>query len=262
MEYPSMRWIYLSPHLDDAAFSCGGLIWEQTQAGLEVQIWTICAGDPPQGSISPFAEALHERWESGADAGPLRRQEDLLACKILGAAGRHMPIPDCIYRRQKETGEHLYASEEALFGELHPSENELVESLADSLRETVLSGSSETVNLVCPFGLGGHVDHQLTRAAAERVSCSAPDWAIWYYADFPYLLEDATLLAELPQQEWHSQVFPVTADGLEAWQRAMAAYRSQVSTFWDGVEDMKASIAAYCGETGGVRLWWREAPTE
>jgi hypothetical protein len=37
----AMRWIYLSPHLDDAALSAGGLIYEQTQAGIQVEIWTF-----------------------------------------------------------------------------------------------------------------------------------------------------------------------------------------------------------------------------
>ena len=30
-----MRWIYLSPHLDDAVLSCGGLIFEQSRQGLQ-----------------------------------------------------------------------------------------------------------------------------------------------------------------------------------------------------------------------------------
>ena len=31
--FKHMRWIYLSPHFDDAVLSCGGLIWEQTHSG-------------------------------------------------------------------------------------------------------------------------------------------------------------------------------------------------------------------------------------
>jgi len=42
-----MHWIYLSPHLDDAVLSCGGIIWQQVQSGHQVEIWTICAADPP-----------------------------------------------------------------------------------------------------------------------------------------------------------------------------------------------------------------------
>ena len=78
-----MDWIYLSPHLDDAALSLGGLIWEQTQAGKRVSIWTICAGNPPPGDFSPFAEALHARWEVGRDAMEERRTEDIESCKRL-----------------------------------------------------------------------------------------------------------------------------------------------------------------------------------
>src|SRR5512139_3118661 len=79
-----MHWIYLSPHLDDAALSCGGLIWEQVHAGDTVSVWTICAGDPPNGSLSPFAEALHARWQSGIEAAVLRREEDVTSCLLLG----------------------------------------------------------------------------------------------------------------------------------------------------------------------------------
>lgn len=250
-----MRWIYLSPHLDDAAFSCGGLIWEQAQAGFDTQVWTVCAGDPPDGPLSPFAESLHQRWESGTAAGQVRREEDLMACQILGAAARHLPIPDCIYRRQPGSGDYLYASEESLFAELHPLEAALVESLADSLQAALLDGPPLTLSLVCPLGLGGHVDHQLTRAVTERLTCSQLDCTTWYYADFPYVLEDATLLAELPSQSWRSQVFPVSQAGLEAWQHSMAAHASQISTFWDSLADMQTSIETYCRETGGVRLW-------
>jgi hypothetical protein len=69
--------IYLSPHLDDVTLSCGGLVWEQVQAGEQVEIWTICAGDPPPGALSPYAEELHHRWGYGIEAIAERRIEDI-----------------------------------------------------------------------------------------------------------------------------------------------------------------------------------------
>jgi hypothetical protein len=63
-----MEWIYLSPHFDDVAFSCGGLVWEQTELGDEVSIWTICAGEPPPGPVSKYAQSLHDRWKTGPSA--------------------------------------------------------------------------------------------------------------------------------------------------------------------------------------------------
>ncbi len=125
-----MSWLYLSPHLDDAALSCGGLIWEQAQSGEEVSLWTICAGDPPSGPLSPFAESVHARWGTGREASAARRAEDIRSCAILGAAFHHLSIPDCIYRRSPKTGEVLYGSEETIFGPVHPEETLLVSKLA------------------------------------------------------------------------------------------------------------------------------------
>ena len=98
-----MSIIYLSPHLDDVALSCGGLIWEQTQSGDSVEIWTICAGDPPQDRLSPFAEELHQRWRVGHNAVDIRREEDIHSCRLLGAKYRHFEVPDAIYRIHPKT---------------------------------------------------------------------------------------------------------------------------------------------------------------
>ena len=57
-----MRWIYISPHFDDAVLSCGGLIFEQARQGIPVEIWTICAGDAPPGPLSQLAQDCHVQW--------------------------------------------------------------------------------------------------------------------------------------------------------------------------------------------------------
>jgi LmbE family N-acetylglucosaminyl deacetylase len=248
-------WIYLSPHLDDIAYSCGGLLWEQAQAGQMVHVWTICAGDPPPGPLSPFAQSLQDRWELGGASSQRRREEDLRSCAILGAIPRHFSISDCVYRRTPEAGDYLYSSEESLFGLLHPADSDLVAQLAGILDEEISSQPASEVNLVCPLALGGHVDHRLTRAAVERVELGGPVGKVWYYADFPYVLDDSALLVQLAKGGWDWQVFPISPLGLQAWQRSMAAHTSQVSTFWSGVPEMEASIRNYCEETGGVRLW-------
>ena len=89
-----MKWIYISPHLDDAVFSCGGTIWEQICRGEAVEIWTMCAGDPPPGLLTPFAETLHQRWGTGFDSLAERRTEDYAAAAVLGASIVHFDIPD------------------------------------------------------------------------------------------------------------------------------------------------------------------------
>jgi LmbE family N-acetylglucosaminyl deacetylase len=87
-----MHAVYLSPHLDDAALSCGGQIAQQTAAGLPVLIVTLMAGDPPARPLSPFAQQLHTRWQlhDAPTAVAARRAEDTAACRHLAA--EYVPI--------------------------------------------------------------------------------------------------------------------------------------------------------------------------
>jgi len=240
-----MDCIYLSPHLDDIALSCGGLVWQQAQSGESISIWTICAGDPPAGALSPFAEALHTRWQTGRDAYQQRRQEDRLSCEVMRAGCTHLALPECIYR-QSITGEFLYDSEESLFGPLHPAEQTLVERLAGQLAAAL----PPDAQLVAPLALGGHVDHRLARLAAERLGRPLD-----YYAEYPYVLKSGDVLDDLRRQGWAAVVHPVLEPGMMAWQAAVAAHASQISTFWAGVGEMEAALQAYCRQVGGIPLW-------
>ena len=241
-----MTWIYLSPHFDDVALSCGGLVWQQVQAGEAVQIWTICGGAPdPSQPFSPFAQSLHERWGTGPAAVAARRREDLASCRVMGARARHLAVFDCIYRTSAD-GQAYYASEEALNGPLHPDEAANAAEIS-RLRAVRLPRGAQ---VVCPLSLGDHVDHQLTRRAAEQIGRP-----LWYYADYPYVLRQPARLEELRQAGWKQETFPLSAAGLTAWQEAVAAHASQISTFWRNEATMRAAIADYAAQAGGIALW-------
>ena len=51
--------------------------------GEMVSIWTVCAGEPPLGDLSPFAKELHARWELGQNAPAQRRIEDKIPANAL-----------------------------------------------------------------------------------------------------------------------------------------------------------------------------------
>ena len=243
-----MHWIYLSPHFDDVALSCGGLVWEQVQAGDTVSLWTICAGAPdPSHPFSPFARSLHERWGTGPASVAARRAEDIASCRVMGASYRHLSVYDCIYRSDAQ-GQPYYASEEALTGPLHPDE------AASAVQLTRLNAQDLPldVQVVCPLSLGNHVDHQLTRLAAEQSG-----HALWYYADFPYVLRRPAALLEFEQVGWQRENFHLSATGLKAWQDCVAAHASQISTFWADELAMRTAIAAYAAQERAISLWRR-----
>ncbi len=237
-----MNWIYLSPHLDDVALSLGGLLWEQAAFGEVTTIWTICAGEAPDAPLSTFAESLHARWETGTEAMATRRLEDIKSCAVLRALYRHFSIPDCIYRQSERTGEYLYISESSLNSPLHPDEQTLVRKLSQTLKAAL----TPEVNLVCPFGLGNHVDHQLTRAAAEDLNIP-----MWFYADYPYCEE----LSNWEPKDLTSHQFTISEQGMRAWHDSVAAHQSQISTFWKNISEMRTEILEYARKMGGVILW-------
>jgi len=233
-----MHWIYLSPHTDDAVLSCGGLIYEQARSGERVEVWTFFTADPPPGPLlSPFAQELHERWGGGKRAYAARRAEDLQACAILGAEARHFDLPECIYRRLPG-GEPVIHTRDDLWRPYPSSEQALVERIAAILRE----GAPADARLVSPLTAGGHVDHRLVRAAAE-----AARRELWYYADYPYAAqaEHGFRLSDWVGEDWEVYARAISAKGLHAWQAAVAAYHSQLSSFWSSEEEMRAAIADF-----------------
>ncbi len=240
-----MRWIYLSPHLDDAVLSCGGLIREQTLSKIQVEIWTICSGDPPPGELSPFAKLLHTRWGTEIDTSSLRRAEDVAACQIIGARHRHLPILDCIYRQSKD-GHWLYPSEESIFGILSVEDAGTVFTLQTFLA-TILKPDDV---LVIPLTIGNHVDHQLVRIAAEGLG-GRP---LLYFADVPYVIEHPEKVLEVTQN-FKSQLYNFSLPALTSWQESIQAYRSQLDVLFKGVENMYATIDQYYQKEKGLRLW-------
>jgi len=241
--------IYLSPHLDDAALSCGGQIFQQTNAGQRVLIVTITAGDPVISAVSDYAQSLHARWELLADAVAGRRQEDLAANLILGADTRHWRVPDCIYRYHPQSGAPLYVSDADIFGSVDPAEHSLIDELAEQMAHLPTHGQ-----IFVPLTIGHHVDHQLARAAAERAFGVK---YLTYYEDYPYAEQTGALenVISAEQARWQAQIIPLTAAAVQAKIAAIAEFKSQLSTFFNSHTHLEQRIQDFTQTIGGERVW-------
>jgi LmbE family N-acetylglucosaminyl deacetylase len=242
----TMRWVYISPHFDDAVLSCGGLIWEQTHSGIPVEVWTVMAGDPPTGPVSDLIARVHFEWNTGTpqETVALRRIEDRNAARHVGANVRHLKVVDALYRRTN-TGNLLYTQDVLGAIPVHPRDAGLVEEVTHQIAENL----SQHDTIVCPLGLGNHVDHIITRQAVEALHRPT-----WYYADVPYVLRNADSLAPATMA-LKGKTFFISSQGLAAWQKGIAAYASQMSTLFDGVQDMRAKIKNYQLSRNGLTIW-------
>lgn len=253
MPKPLYQRIYLSPHLDDAALSCGGRIYQERQAGLSVLVLNLFAGDPPPDALeSPFAAALHTRWELDSDPVQARRAEDRRALALLDAAGLYWEWPDCIYRRHPATGQFLYHAEEHLNGPVHLAEGELVKTVAQRLAGLPLAPGGR---VYAPLAVGGHVDHRLTRQAVE--DWGAPQGELLYYEDYPYAERLGAVEAALQGGDWQDETVPLAEAAMAAKIAAIACYNSQISTFFSGLDEMAQRLRAYAASVGGAERYWR-----
>ncbi len=239
-----MRWIYLSPHLDDAVLSAGGWIYEQTRRGLPVEIWTIMCGIP-QGEISPFAQVIHYQWgiSEPEEVVRLRKLEDAQAAQLVGAKTLYFDFLDCIYRRGKHGG-WLYAD---IFSPPHEDEA----SLPAQIASVIAARLQPEDKVICQFAIGPHVDHVLVRQAAELLHRP-----LLYALDVPYIFRAPE---QIPAYTEGLRVanFEIGVEALRIWQDGIAAYASQISSLFENENDMREKIAAYAGENRNFSLWLR-----
>jgi LmbE family N-acetylglucosaminyl deacetylase len=247
--------VYLSPHLDDAVLSCGGLIHQQAMADQRPLVITLFAGEPPRdAALSDFAQSVHARWEDQAELVPTRWAEDQAALATLRADYLRLSYPDCIYRGREHEGEWYYASEQAIFGEVHSAEGQLPAELATTL--TTYIPPDEGVTLYAPLTVGNHVDHQLTFAAA--LILREQDWQVRFYEDYPYVETEGALAAALAArgaEHWQSAVTPLDDDDIAAKIRAITCYESQLGVLFDAAEAIPGRVRSYVDLVGGERLW-------
>lgn len=239
-----MRYVYLSPHLDDAVLSAGGLIYDQTQAGMPVEIWTFMAGYPDEAELTDFARMLHRAWGTGSarQTVELRRREDEKAAAAVGARVVHFDFYDCIYRRG-EDGQALYTD---IFVPPCEADAQLVEQVA----RTISAALRPDDVAVCQLAVGSHVDHVIVRQAAETLGRP-----LIYDADIPYLLNFPGQLDPKTDGMAEPSVQVVSKAGLEAWLAGISAYASQIGMLFGDLESMRKRMRDYWAERKGLRFW-------
>jgi len=344
-----MTHVFIAPHPDDVALSCGGLIASLRELGQNVAILTLYSGSgntdrltpyqrealgfgskavwpvteafnranlrpdfPEDSAAAPWAAAKEEldATQGDADASakrfwqrsswyrranihaeslhgqPLiddvsaqgavltteltdaaaagdtmakRRLEDERFAAFAEAAIIWLDLPDAVFRG--------YEGDDELLG--LPRRDD--EPPVDLLRREIARLEPQRIYL--PLGIGGHVDHQLTRDAgiallhdARRWVMPGPDYAgmIAFYEDFPYAywedfgrLEDMPggSLAGIPADISLTAEFADISDQVERKIRGIALYESQIDRlFTDGrsMGDAVRSYAAKVADLGNV----------
>jgi LmbE family N-acetylglucosaminyl deacetylase len=169
--------VILSPHLDDAVLSIGGLISREVSAGRRVEIVSCFTAGPPLETLTP------ERRVFGDYS--MRRAEDERALDVLGAQHRWLDLHERIWR------EPPLPRTRSSFPTPVFSTPPRMEDFSElkSIRQTIGSIlDSSSAHIYAPLAIGHHVDHvEVTLAALREVLARGAFSRISFYED-PYAL--------------------------------------------------------------------------
>ena len=289
--------VFVSPHPDDAALSCGGLIARLRARGEPVAIVTVYCGP---GQLSVLTEYQREALGFGAEpdtsAGSppdsniadaqapgvvptperlmaVRRAEDESFARFAGASIVFLNLPDAVFRG--------YEGDEQLMGPPRPEDRAPVNELRAALAKLLPEGPERfegRERLYLPLSIGGHVDHRLTRRAAMALLAepgSPYRTAARFYEDFPYALTvgferldqlDPEILPSLPADSALAAEYVEIGDLIDRKLAGLRVYESQMGRLFgigdNPVDAAVRSRAARVGELGGVgpaERYWRLA---
>ena len=246
--------VYISPHLDDTALSCGGAIAGQIAAGQKVLSITICTAAPnPAGPFSALADEFHGQWRlTPEQAVAARLAEERVAMQRLALDHWWAGRLDAIYRFPQ-----AYNTRESLFGTPDPRDPQFADltALFGQLRERMPSA-----RFYAPLGIGLHVDHLIVYATIRAVFGER----VAHYEDLPYVAWPGrfeTRMAQLAGRRLESRAVAIDAT-LGRKIDAIHAYASQLHELFGGGAAMEQQIGDYAasvapdGARYGERLWW------
>lgn len=227
----------LSPHLDDAAFSCGGLLAMLADAGWQVVMATAFTRSVP----GPTGFALACQTDKGlapdVDYMALRRAEDVEAAEILRVADvRWLDLPEAPHRG--------YDSAPALFGAVLDGDG-VWQPLAERLRGIL--AELQPALVLAPQGLGNHVDHRQMIRAVLAAGAGQP---LAFYRDTPYALRNPGAVPDAGLVGYDRCTVGIAA-GLDRKVAASCAYASQVGYQFGGPAAVERALRAFAVQEGG-----------
>ncbi|GJD56578.1 2'-N-acetylparomamine deacetylase [Methylobacterium dankookense] len=222
----------LSPHLDDAAFSCGGTLARLAASGWRVVMATLFTASVPDPQGFALACQLDKGLPPEVDYMALRRAEDVAAARALGIAPPvHLPFREAPHRG--------YASAPELFAGTR-ADDAIVADLVPALAGLIGAQAPDLV--LAPQAIGGHVDHVQMVGAFREAGSAVP---VLWWRDFPYTVRSAApkqplghLFADLPEM-----TVVLTAEDAARKRDACAAYTTQIGFQFGGRAGLESRLA-------------------
>lgn len=222
----------LSPHLDDAAFSCGATLARLAAKGWRVVVATAFTASVPAPSGFALACQLDKGLPAEADYMAIRRAED-------AQAARQLQVGPPVWMPFREAPHRGYGSASALFADVR-EDDRIDADLADAFAELIAAHQPDL--LLGPQAIGGHVDHVQVVRALRAAAGARP---VLWWADFPYAVR-----LDRPNRPFGPAMDAMPSVRVEAGEAALArkraacrAYASQIGFQFGGTQGLDRRLA-------------------
>jgi LmbE family N-acetylglucosaminyl deacetylase len=169
--------LFLSPHLDDVAFSCGGTLIKLADEKWQTILCTIFTKSVPDPQGFALACQLDKGLLTEIDYMQLRRAEDAEFASIANVSKlTHLDFAEAPHRG--------YNSAPDLFDGIHKGD-EIWREVAVEISEIVKEFEPSVI--FAPQGIGNHVDHLQTIKAILSNDVATQ---IFWYRDTPYAIKN------------------------------------------------------------------------
>lgn len=243
---------FISPHLDDAAFSCGGLI-NHLSGKTKVVVITIFTS---AGKTNHTLSAIRYAQMCGYGRREImrfykdRRKEDRELWHSIGVKFVHLGFKDALWRPKRGMSwlerilsilinepRYIYPTHRLHVAKGVISKHDVVNIKKIENKILKITGRSKNKLVFCPVGLGGHVDHIITRSVCKKIF----DEPI-YWEDSPYNIYHKHTDNFVKQNDLKKHALIIDQKARHAM---YPAYKTQFGKLFDGERKFKLPPEIY-----------------
>lgn len=228
--------IFVSPHLDDAMLSAGGLIHYLSKKTKVVVINVFTESSDEKQTLSAWKFIKDMGYEKPSALFKERLAEDKKAFESMGIEPIYLGFSDALWRKKngfvaKSLGAiisefaHVYPTYRfhMMSGKVAKADNITKTDVTKRIKKIIEHEKSPLV--FSPLGVGGHPDHILVR----DVCASSFSENLIYWSDFPYNHREKN--DGTPPNGYEKHVFSVD---MKVKQELINQYKTQVSGLFPG----------------------------
>jgi LmbE family N-acetylglucosaminyl deacetylase len=220
------KYVFISPHLDDAVLSCGQLLLDLKKHQKDVKVISVFTR-VVKGNISPQAKLFLKScgYKSGTRLYKDFNCEDTKAMEYLKAECIHLNFIDAAWRFNANKTP-IYKNQVSQFsGLISKEDNELIKKITNKLDKLI--PKSNRVLFLGPLGVGGHADHIIIREILKNARSPKLFWE-----DFPYNTCRKNIKIFFSKHKKYKRLFKIRNIDFSEKEKVVRYYKSQVKSLF------------------------------